>query len=384
MKIIRFVLLFICIILLSGCWDKKELNNIAVVIGVGIDKVEAEIPIYEITAQVIKPQENDAQGTELPTWSVTAQGETVMSAIKNLNKLSPRRLYWSHLQIIILSESLAKEGVSPIITWFERDRDSRSASYMVVTRGSAQDLLNQQVELGSIPSKAMSDLLDTAEQRQIIARQVKLRDFTTVLTTPGIDASIDVIEPKEIRGEVEAYEVNEIAVFKEDKVVGYIEGPEIAGTELLKNNYNYFILEGTCPGQEEEFFAFQTTDFESEDEIIVENEEIRYKVNILVEGNLSDQTCPSALMERERLEQTEEEIAEVITSYIEDEFETAKEMNADIYGIGQKLRRNYPEDWNKLKDQPEELLAKVQFEIQVTSNIRRSGLIIEPTKTQME
>ncbi|MFD2656569.1 Ger(x)C family spore germination protein [Gracilibacillus thailandensis] len=196
MKIIRLALLFVCIVLLSGCWDKKELNEVAVVIGVGIDKVSEKEGVYEITAQVIKPQEGDQQGAELPTWSVTAQGETIMDAIKNLNRLSPRRLYWSHLQIIIFSEGLAREGVAPIITWFERDRDSRAGSYVVVTRGSAQDLLNQKIELGSIPAKAMSDLLDSAEQRQIIARKVKLRDFTTVLTTPGIDPSLDVIQPK--------------------------------------------------------------------------------------------------------------------------------------------------------------------------------------------
>ncbi|QGH36437.1 Ger(x)C family spore germination protein [Gracilibacillus salitolerans] len=383
MKIIRLVLLFICIVLLSGCWDKKELNEVAVVIGVGIDKVSDKEDVYEITAQVIKPLTED-QGSELPTWSITAQGETVMSAIKNMNRLSPRRLYWSHLQIIIFGEELAREGVAPIITWFERDRDSRAGSYLVVTRGSAQDLLNQKIELGSIPSKAMSDLLDTAEQRQIIARKVKLRDFTTVLTTPGIDASADVIHPKTIRGEVESYEVREVAVFKEDKVVGYIDRPELAGTELLKDTYDYFILEGACPGDEEELFAFQTTSYESEDELNFENEEVTYKVNIFLEGNLSDQTCSIDLLERDKLEQVEEKLSEIITTHIENEFELAKEMGSDIYGIGQKLRRSYPDAWKKVKNQPDELLAKVKFDIQVTSNIRRSGLIIEPTQTKIE
>ncbi|MGP4039471.1 Ger(x)C family spore germination protein [Gracilibacillus sp. D59] len=383
MKIIRLVLLFTCIILLSGCWDKKELNEVAVVIGVGIDKVSENEDVYEITAQVIKPQTED-KGSELPTWSVTAQGETVISAIKNMNRLSPRRLYWSHLQIIIFGEELARDGVAPIITWFERDRDSRAGSYLVVTRGSAQDLLNQKIELGSIPSKAMSDLLDSAEQRQIIARKVKLRDFTTALATPGIDSSVDVIHPKVIRGEVEAYEVKEVAVFKDDKVVGYIDGPEIAGTELLKNTYDYFILEGACPGYEEELFAFQTTDFESEDELILKNEELTYKVNIFLEGNLSDQTCPVDLLAKDKMEQVEKKIGEVVTSQIENEFELAKEMGSDIYGIGQKLRRSYPNVWKEVKDQQNEILAKVKFDIQVTSNIRRSGLIIEPTQIEIE
>ncbi|WP_018933463.1 Ger(x)C family spore germination protein [Gracilibacillus lacisalsi] len=384
MKIIRLALLFVCIVLLSGCWDKKELNEVAVVIGVGIDKVSENEGVYEITAQVIKPQEDDQQGSELPTWSVTAQGETIMDAIKNLNRLSPRRLYWSHLQIIIFSEGLAREGVAPIITWFERDRDSRAGSYVVVTRDSAQDLLNQKIELGSIPAKAMSDLLDSAEQRQIIARKVKLRDFTTVLTTPGIDPSLDVIQPKNIRGEVEAYELNDVAVFKDDQLVGYIGGAIMSGTELLKDTYDYFIVEGVCPGNEEGFFSFQSTDYESEDELTLKNEELTYKLDIFVEGNLSDQTCSADLLDPERMEQVEKEIGEVITSRIENEFERAKEMGSDIYGIGQKLRRVYPDAWKTAQDQPDEMLEKVTFDIQVEANIRRSGLIIEPTQTEIE
>ncbi len=48
--------------------------------------------------------------------------------------------------------------------------------------------------------------------------------------------------------------------------------------------------------------------------------------------------------------------------YIKNEFELAKEMGS---GTGQKLRRSYPDAWKKAKNQPDELLAKVKFDIQV-------------------
>ncbi|MFP7202258.1 hypothetical protein SFC08_14910 [Lysinibacillus halotolerans] len=138
-------LLMILVIFLSGCWDQKELNEIAVVMGVGIDKVEEG---YKITAQVIKPppKENGATGgSELPTWSVTATGKSVMGTIRNLNELSPRRLYWAHLQIIIFGDAMAREGITPATTWFERDRDSRAGALITVTPGTAEDLLNRKL-----------------------------------------------------------------------------------------------------------------------------------------------------------------------------------------------------------------------------------------------
>ncbi len=222
MRLKKYCLLVLFTFLLTGCWDKKELNEVAVVMGVGIDKVENE---YKISAQVIKPpskEEGGGGGSEIPTWSVSATGKTIMGAIRNMNELSPRQLYWAHLQVIIFGDKLAREGIAPVITWFERDRDSRAGALLIVTNGTAEDLLNKKIELGNIPSKSMAELVEGSKLRQISAMEVKLRDLMTMLATPGIDPVLDVINPKEIRGEVETFELDGVAIFNGDKLKGYI------------------------------------------------------------------------------------------------------------------------------------------------------------------
>jgi spore germination protein KC len=360
-----------CSLVLSGCWDKKELNEVAVVIGVGIDKTTDEQE-YKVTAQVIKPASGDekAGGSELPTWSLSAKGNTIMGAIRNLNELSPRRLYWAHLQIIIFGDELAREGVAPVITWFERDRDSRAGSFLVVTQGSAEDLLNKKIELGNVPAKAMAEMLDGSSSRQINASEVKLRDFMTLLATPGVDPVLDVINPKEIRGKVETYELKGVAIFKKDKLKGYVTGPESTGTEIINNKHNFSIMEGNCPGDNNGFFTYQITDFTS-------------KVKPRLEGNLTDQSCKVDLLEQRYLTEVEKEITRKIKESIEKEFNIAKEMESDIYGIGRDLRRFYPSYWKKQNDSYT-YLDQVEFDIQVESNVRRSGLIIEPTQLKLK
>jgi spore germination protein KC len=372
-----------CSLLLSGCWDKKELNEVAVVIGVGIDKADEQD--YKITAQVIKPSAGNekAGGSELPTWSLSGKGSTIMGAIRNLNELSPRRLYWAHLQIIILGDELAREGVAPVITWFERDRDSRAGSYLVVTQGTAEDLLNKKIELGNVPAKSMAEMLKGSATRQINASEVKLRDFMTMLSTPGIDPVLDVINPKEIRGKVETYELKGVAVFKKDKLKGYVTGPETTGTEIIRNKLNYSIIEGSCPGEKNEFFAYQITDFTSKVKPLIEREKIIYQVDVTLEGNLTDQSCKIDLLEQENLIEVEREIASKIKDNVEKEFNIAKELESDIYGIGRELRRFYPSYWKKQKESYS-YLDIVEFDIQVESNVRRSGLIIEPTQLKLK
>ena len=369
-------------LLLSGCWDKKELNEVALVIGVGLDKVEGEN--YKITAQVIKPSsgQDKAGGSELPTWSISATGKTVMSAIRNMNESSPRRLYWAHLQIIILGEDLAKEGLSPIITWFERDRDSRAGSFIVVTNGLAEDLLNQKIELGNVPAKSMAELLKASTIRQINARELKLRDIMTVLSTPGVDPVLDVINPREVRGKVETYELDGVAVFNQDKLMGFINGKNAIGTEAVSNELNFSILDGKCPANSEGFFSFQITDYQSTKKPNLKDGKIIYRIKIELEGNLTDQTCQLDLLKPKNLKAVEKEIAKNLREIITTEFEMAREMNSDIYGIGKDIRKFYPDYWKEQKDSYA-YLQNVEFDIQVESIVRRSGLIIEATQLKV-
>lgn len=377
MKRVKWLLFIIFPILLVGCWDKKELNEIALVVGVGIDKAEDG---YKITAQVIKPPPKDQSsggGSELPTWSVTATGESVMVAIRNLNELSPRRLYWAHLQTIIFGDKMARDGIAPVITWFERDRDSRAGALVIVTPGTAEDLLNSKIELEDVPARSMAELIEGSKMRQISAQQVKLRDLMSILSTPGMELVVDVIKPKEIRGKVETFELDGAAIFNKDKLQGYVYGAEALGTEVMKSTLNYTIIDGKCP-QDKGIFAFQITDFQSNVKPQLKGDTITMKVDVTLEGNLLDQTCAVDLLQPDNLNSVEQEITDYIIKNVKKEFNTAKEMNADIYGVGQDVRRYYPEYWKKISGSTT-YLGQVEFDINVESNVRRTGLIIEPT-----
>ncbi len=378
MKIAKWFLFIVFPLFLAGCWDKKELNEVALVVGVGIDQVEEG---YKITAQVIKPPPKDqgsSGGSDLPTWSVSATGDSVMVAIRNLNELSPRRLYWAHLQTIIFGDEMARDGIVPVITWFERDRDSRAGATVVVTPGTAEDLLNTKVELENVPARAMAELIEGSEMRQISAQGVKLRDLMSALSTPGIELVVDVIKPKEIRGKVETFEIDGVAIFNKDKLQGYVYGAKALGTEVINSTLNYTIIEGKCP-QNNGIFGFQITDFQSSVKPQLKGESITMKINVTLEGNLLDQTCNMDLLQPENLKNVEKEITDFIVRNVKSEFNAAKEMNSDIYGVGREIRRFYPDHWKKIKDSTA-YLGQVDFDFQVESNVRRSGLIIEPTQ----
>lgn len=380
------ILSLVILLMLTGCWDKKELNEVAVVIGAGVDK-EADNK-YRVTAQVIKPVTSQGGpaggGSELPTWSLSADGVTIMDAIRTLNKISPRRLYWPHMQIIIFGEELAKEGTAPVLNWFERDRDSRSGTYVVVTRGKAEDLLNQKIELGNVAAAAMADFLDTAELRQIDARRTTLRDYMEFLTTEGIDPGLDVIDPKSIRGKPETYQLTGLAVMKDDKLAGYIQGQKAMGIDIAYGKFQYGII--TVPlAEKEDFFSYQVTDLRNNIKTDISDGKITVSMDIFMEGNLSDNTGNEQLALRpDKLKQAEKQIEKEVAQSIQQTFKEATEMESDLYGIGREIRRHHPDFWHEVKEGWHSRLKEVQLDIKVEANIRRSGLIFDPTPSKLK
>jgi spore germination protein KC len=386
------LLLALCGLLFSqaGCWDKKELNELAIVIGAGIDKTADGQ--FRLTAQVIKPTsaKNGSQGigesgggggggADFPTWSLSAEGKSVMEAIAQLNKISPRRLFWPHTLILVFGEKLAREGVLPAITWFERERYSRTGTYVAITKGKAEDLFNHKMQLGALPSKAMSDMIETANLRQISSRKLTLREFTDILSTSGIDPALDMIVPKVIRGKVESYQLAGIGLFKEDKLIDIVNGPETMGISLVRDGMINTIIQAPCPDKKQGNLVFKITNYQRKTKLSISGKQVNYDVNLLIDGDLGDQTCTMDLLDPDKKSKTEQSINSEIKNKIIKLFTRSAALNTDVYGIGRQLHRQHPGEWHSLEKGWESRLKKISFDAHVKTNIRRSDLTSNPS-----
>ena len=162
MKKCTFVLLILCL-LLSGCWDRRELNEISITLAMAIDKVEDE---YQLTVQVVVPSEVSMQtGTGRSTVTLfQSKGETVYEAIRKLTIDSPRKVYPGHLQMLVIGEELAREGISESLELLSRDWELRSDFYVVVARDvTAAEILNVSTTLENISANKMFNTLKTSE-----------------------------------------------------------------------------------------------------------------------------------------------------------------------------------------------------------------------------
>ena len=132
MKKCMFVLLILSV-LLTGCWDRRELNELGITLALGIDKVEDE---YQVTAQVVVPSEISTKSStgRSPVTLFHANGETVYEALRKLTKNSPRKIYPGHLRMLVIGEDLAEEGIGESLEFLSRDWELRSDFYVVIAK----------------------------------------------------------------------------------------------------------------------------------------------------------------------------------------------------------------------------------------------------------
>src|SRR5689334_20651119 len=123
----------ICAFLLTGCWDRNELNAISIVSSIGFDKqgdqIKVSIQVID-TNEVAKAAGSSGAG-RAPVALYQEKGMTVSEALARMTKQAPFPLYLSHTRIVVISEAFAREeGIGKILDFLSRDRQIRSDFYL--------------------------------------------------------------------------------------------------------------------------------------------------------------------------------------------------------------------------------------------------------------
>lgn len=154
MKKLCMLVLCFSLILLTGCWDEKEMNEIGIVTGIAIDK-NLQNSHYVITLQVILPanMQKKEGSKEKPYKNISGEGNTIFDAQRDLSKKYERIPFYSHNRLIIVDENVAKDGLSNVRDLFVRDIESRDNVMLAISKDAkASDILNYDNKTEKIPS----------------------------------------------------------------------------------------------------------------------------------------------------------------------------------------------------------------------------------------
>src|SRR3569832_2277998 len=131
----------------TGCWNRIELNELGFTSATGIDWDGIQ---WVITYQVVIPASISAGvGTvggglsKSPVIVYSTKGKTIREAMMHSYSESPRKLFFAHNRVVILSEDVARRGFEELIDVYFRNAGRRETVSMLVTPGNARRALEQ-------------------------------------------------------------------------------------------------------------------------------------------------------------------------------------------------------------------------------------------------
>ncbi|TQR19006.1 Ger(x)C family spore germination protein [Psychrobacillus vulpis] len=379
-------LLFLCLpLFLSGCWSKRELNELAITVAIGIDKVDDQ---YEVSVQIVDPGEVSARNPSANRTSVNvyhAKGKSIFEAIRRMTTVTPRKLYFAHIQILILGEDLAKEGISDALELFVRDHEIRNDFYIIVSEETtAKEILEIITPLEKIPANKMFNSLDVSESTWATTSTVQLDELANQLSKKEKNTILSAITIKgDPKQGIEQSNVQKIdapaklqysglAVFKQDKLVGSLSEDESKGYNFLKNKVKSTVEIISCPNGGQlttELFSAKTKVKGK-----IKNGSPSIDVSVTVNQNVGVVECNIDLTKKETIDLINKETSESIKEKIHQTLEILqKDYKADVLEFGEAIHRTDHKEWNKIKNDWVQLFPELKINVSVDVKTRGLG-----------
>lgn len=394
------LLLTMALMTTAGCWNRREIESIGFVLAAGIDEAPQQGKI-QVTVQIAKPfaigggEAVRGAADEKPFWTVSSTGYTVFEAVRNLLSQSPRRPFWAHNRFILIGEGLARKGIRDALDLFCRDGESRLRVWMVVVKGAkASDLLQAEFELERMPSEGGMGLLQGARQGLSTIGEGMLNDFLQRLEGEGIDpiATRAEIVPRpqefDIRGELKretiggSARLTGAAVFKDDRLVGWLNKPETRGFNWVMGKVRSGIIVIENPREEGKFIGLEILGARGGFKPEVRNGKVTVAVKIEADANVGYvQGFIDLLRMPEAWSSMERRMATVIENEVLAAVAKAQELGSDIFGFGAELNRRYPKKWaDEFRDRWDEEFRKIDVKVEVKAKLRRTGLTVKSSE----
>jgi spore germination protein KC len=386
------VVLLCCCLPLSGCWDRKELQERNFVLAVAIDVADAGLKPgqgpaakqtetftqpqgskkYRLSLQLLRLATGGGDKAKSKTYVISDTGQSMHEMIRDMLGQSSKSLYFEHIQTIIISEAAVKEeGLAPIIDLFLRDSELRSRIKIYLTSGQARTLLEYVP-----PDKEPGGIFLANISRQHY-RNIHVAGIRTDLgyTAQFLDNNTDVMMSR-IELAEGIVKLKGMALFRKDKFSGYVDEYATAGLKMIRGTEKQAVVTIACPEHPNHLLVFDLVRHDTRLQAHVVGDTIYFTLDMNMYGSINEmQGCSGEhdTSNPEYIHKVEIALAEEMKRTVLYGKEVSQKLGVDSLGFGAKLKAYQPETWAKVKDDWDNLYPYIPLVVAVNVTIADTG-----------
>ncbi|WP_058300267.1 Ger(x)C family spore germination protein [Gorillibacterium timonense] len=395
-------------LLLGGCWNRTELNELGIATATGFDRDDG---LWAVTYQVVVPSAvSSAAGmmsgaSSQPAVHVyTTKAKTVFEANNMSNLEYPRRLFVAHNNAVVISEEVARSGISRIIDVYLRQPEARETVQLLVTEGRADHILRKLLPPEKIPGVSIADILRQETKNTAKMPAVTVHEFALHLVSDAPYTVVPVIEvsPQDEKGnpaELETQDIyketspsaklrlTKLAVFKGDQMVRWMNLKQGSGLAWMKGDLRNAALSfpstaGT--GDEHEYSSARI--IRASTKLVPRKKGDGFRMHIEVKARLvlTEVMENNDLAEAGTIREMERQIADKIKRDIENTLEFIQSEKIDLVGFADLIHRKFPREWPRVKEDWPEEFSRIDVDVKVKATIIRHGLVMKSMESLMK
>ncbi len=382
-------LILLCIIILinsifvTGCWNYREIESLAIVAGAAVDK--GENARYRMTVEVVKI--SGGKDTKTESKLISVEGDTIFECARNAISLSGKKLYWSHTKILIISKAIAEDGVIDMIDWFNRDSETRSSIHLLMSaEKTAEEIFKGGEVTESIKSFELEDMIKN-EDRLSKAPKTEIWEFANNMGGEGIEASIATLKMKESeKGKVPS--VGGTAIFKGDKLVGVLDEEETKDMLFIRNKIKGgIIVQNVEAKKNKKQIPIALEIFKSKTKLkpIINKGKIKFDISVQTIVSLGELGGSINLIDQkgrdELIKITEASLEKRLKKTVK---KIQQEFGSDILGFGMKIYEDDYESWKNVKNNWEERFKNIEVTVKAKVRIKNSAMLSKPLEAKIK
>lgn len=378
------------LLLAAGCWDRVELEDRGFVIGVAIDMAEGKSseetrrrPHYKVTYQIVVPGQSKgggdggdqgASGNRQGYLNIAAEGDSMSAVTHQLASQTSRPPYFQHLQIIVVSEAVARnKEFASVLDFFTRNHEMRRSVKVMIAKHRADKVLEVNAQNESMPVMYIDSVARNTRKIAKMHPESRIGDLQErLLKHESFTIQTVTSSPRSVNIEGSA-----IFHTEHNTLVGFLDGEETAGLNFLTDEIRGGIVKVTV---DDEPVVYIIEDAKRIIQANVQNQDkIAFTVAIESEGSI-DETFgnpelnnPSVIAELER--KVEEEIVRLANQTIR---KVHRKYKKDVIALGEHIKREHYRVWNKIEkdwDIGRNFFSKSSIEVKAKVKIRSTGVV---------
>lgn len=376
---IKKILIVLGCLLMTGCYDYKEINTLAILSATSIDYQDGE---FTVVAQEINPQAPDKTAViQAPFFLYTGSGNSLQEAYREITTQSSKFLYSHHLQLLLISENVAKEKLSEILDFYLRNPAIRTEFNVLLYKGD--NPLDIITPINDVSSASILETIETNMKYLGTSKEITFNELVDNYLKIGEEIVLPVVKVNNSKEDgdtldnvnstqiKESYELDNLAVFKDNKLIGYLDKEETLGYNYLKNNIKNTVLSYEC--EKDKYITLEIVNSGSK----INSKKEKVTIEIEVMGNINESTCSIDLEKENNLKKLQAEMENDFNKRIKGTIDdVVNEYNSDIYGFLDMIYKSDYDYYKKIKND-KDYLKKLDISVKSKINIKSSGNLVE-------